>query len=112
MFCGNDVQVDEIGFEDRCRAGGAASHLGHLDLCGSGLCVRLGAGASQYSDRPAGRGRPGDILPAERPHPAGDRITHKPLWAAKAGLLDAGQGPGFEVYNPRFGLRIIFDRKM
>ena len=78
----------------------------HLDLCGDGLCIRLGAGAAQYGNRPAGRGRPGDILPAERPYPVGDRVSHKPLWAAEAGLLAAGQGAGFEVCNTGFGLWI------
>ena len=29
-------------------------------------------------------------LPAERPYPAGDRVSHKPLWAAEAGFLAAG----------------------
>ena len=28
---------------------------------------------------PAGRGRPGDILSAERSYPAGDLVSHKPL---------------------------------
>ncbi len=35
-----------------------------------------------------------------------DRISHKPLWAAEAGLLAAGQSPGFEVCNTGFGLWI------
>ena len=61
---------------------------------------------------PAGRGRPGDILPAERPYPAGDRVSHKPLWAAEIGLLAAWQGAGFEVCNTGFGLRIILNRKV
>ena len=73
---------------------------------GAGLCVRLGAGASQYGDRPAGRGRPGDILPAERPYPAGDRVSHKPLWAAEVSLLAAGQGAGFEVCGSKCDIQI------
>lgn len=73
---------------------------------GAGLCVRLGAGAAQYGDCPAGRGRPGDILPAERPYPAGDRVSHKPLWAAEAGLWAAGQGAGFEVCGSKCDIQI------
>lgn len=52
----------------------------------------------------AGRGRPGDILPAERSHPAGNCVSHKSLWAAEAGLLAAGQGAGFSVFIARFNL--------
>ena len=37
-------------------------------------------------------------------YPAGDCVSHKPLWAAEAGLLAAGQGAGFEICNSRFGL--------
>ena len=63
-------------------------------------------GASQYGDRPAGRRRPGDILPAERPYSAGDRVSHKPLWAAEVGLLAAGQGAGSSVFSARYNLWI------
>ena len=45
-----------------------------------------------------------NILPAERTYPAGDRVSHKPFWAAEVGLLAAGQGAGFEVCNTGFGL--------
>ena len=48
----------------------------------------------------------GNILPAERPYPASDCVSHKPLWAAEAGLLAAGQSPGFEICNSGFGLRL------
>lgn len=40
------------------------------------------------------------------PYPAGDRVSHKPLWATEAGLLAAGQSPGFEICNSGFGLRL------
>lgn len=46
------------------------------------------------------------IFSAKRPYPAADRISHKPLWAAEAGLLAAGQGAGFEICNSGFGLWI------
>lgn len=55
---------------------------------------------------PAGRGRPGDILSAERSYPAGDLVPHKPLWAAEAGLLDVGQGAGFEVCGSKCDIQI------
>ena len=103
---GNDIGVVKADFENRDCACGASSYAGHLDLRGAGLCIRLGAGAAQYGNRPAGRGRLGDILPAERPYFAGDCISHKPLWAAEAGLLVAGQGTGFEICNTGFGLRL------
>lgn len=96
----------EAGFEDCDCAGDPATHPGYLDLRGVGLCVRLGAGASQYGDRPAGRGRPGDILPAERPYSVGDRVSHKPLWAAEVSLLAAGQGAGSSVFSARYNLWI------
>lgn len=87
----------EADFEDCDCAGDSAAHPGYQDLRGAGLCIRLSAGVSQYGDRPAGRGRPSDILPAERRYSAGNRVSHKPLWAAEVGLLAAGQGAGFEV---------------
>src|SRR5699024_4554871 len=96
----------EADIEECDCAGDPAAHPGHLDLRGAGLCVRLGAGAAQYGDCPAGRGRPGDILPAERPYPAGDRVSHTPRWADEAGLLDAGQGGGSSVFAARYNLWI------
>lgn len=73
---------------------------------GTGLCVRLGVGAAQYGDCPAGRGRPDDILPAERPYSAGNRVSHKPLWSTEIGLLAAWQGAGFSVLTTRYNLQM------
>ena len=89
-FCGFASWFYETDFEDRSCTGGAASHRNYLDLCGSGLCIRLGVGASQHGDRPVGRGGSGDILPAKRPHSAGDCVPHQPVWTAAAGILAAG----------------------
>lgn len=44
--------------------------------------------------------------PAERPYSAGDRVSHKPLWAAEVGLLAAGQGAGSSVFSARYNLWI------
>ena len=48
------------------------------------------------------------LLPSERAfaYPAGDRVSHKPLWATEAGLLAAGQSPGFEVCSSKCDIQI------
>ena len=89
-FCRFASWFDKTDFEDRGCTGVATSHRSYLDLCGSGLCVRLGVGTSQHGGRPVGRGSSGDILPAKRPHSAGDCVSYQPVWTAAAGLLAAG----------------------
>ena len=105
-FCGNDIGSIEAAPEDRGRAGGAATYRGHLDLRWAGLCIRLGAGASQYGDCPAGRGCAGDILPTKRPDSAGDCVPYQPIRAAEAGLLAAGPSAGSQICDTGFDLRI------
>ncbi len=90
MFCGFASWFDEADFEDRGCAVVAVAHIGYLDLCGAGLCVRFGVRTSQHGDRPVGRGGSGDILSAKRPYPAGDCVPHQPVWTAAAGILAAG----------------------
>ena len=105
-FCGNDIGSIEAAPEDRDRAGGAAAYRGHLNLCGAGLCIRLGAGASQYGDYPAGRSCAGGILPAKRPDSADDFVPYQPIRAAEAGLLAAGPSAGPQICDTGFDLWI------
>ena len=105
-FCRNDIGSIEAAPEDRGRAGGAAAYRGHLDLCGTGLCIWLGAGAFEHGDCPAGRGCPGGILPAKRPDSAGDCVPYQPIRAAEAGLLAAGPSAGPQICDTGFGLWI------
>lgn len=81
--------IFEADAENCGRAGDSASHPGHLELCGAGLCVWLGVEFGQYGVCSAGRGSLGDLLPAKRPYPASDCIPSQPVWITKTGILDA-----------------------
>lgn len=96
--------IFEADAENCGRAGDSASHPGHLELCGPGLCVRSGAGTFQRSHRPVGAGCSGNIFPTKRYYPVGNCVPHQPVRTAAAGILAAGQGAEFEV--PRYGCLI------
>ena len=98
--------IFEADAENYGRAGDSASHPGHLELCGPGLCVRSGAGTFQRSHRPVGAGCSGNIFPTKRYYPVGNCVPHQPVRTAAAGILAAGQGAGFEVCHTGFDLRI------
>ena len=102
----NAVGLSETAAKNSCRARGDSSHPGHLDLRGTGLCVRLGAGAYQHGACPAGSHRPGDLLSPKRCHRADTRLSHQPLWASETGTLAAGANTESEICHSGFGLRL------
>lgn len=87
--------------EDLSGSCNTASYCGHLDMCGDGLYLRLGAGVYQYGGCSAGGGSSDYLLHAKRHYPVGDGISYQSLWAADGCDLAAGQGAGFSVFSAR-----------